>query len=435
MTLHRADLLERIGDSRARVAVVGLGYVGLPLLLRVFEAGYRVVGVEIDRGRLAALKEARPYVDDVSHEALARALGSGRVTVTDDAEALTQADVIHICVPTPVLGGSREPNLEHLCAAASSVLRCLTPGHLVIVESTTYPGATRDLLSTPAHDLGLQAGVDVFIAFSPERIDPGNSVHDLGNTPKVLGGVTRACTDVAAEYYARVVDVVVPVSTSDTAEMVKLAENTFRAVNIALANELAQTCHALGVDVWEVVAAAATKPFGYMPFYPGAGVGGHCIPVDPHYLTWRARAEGQDCPLIGAALQVNQLMPGYVVGRIQALAAKPLRDQRVLLVGVAYKADVRDTRESAACEVMRQLLALGADVAFHDTRVGALHLAGTRYSSVLLDERELRAADVTVVLTPHRDVDYALVGAGARVVLDAANAVDPAECRGQLERL
>ena len=313
MAVDSAVLKERVAAHAVSVAVVGLGYVGLPLLVRAATAGCPTVGVDVDRWKLNQLRRGLSYVEDVSDAIITSLAASDDVILTDDESALARADVVHICVQTPVHKATKEPNLEFLLSAMDAVARQARAGQLIIVESTTYPGATDELLCTRLADRGLAVGEDVFVAFSPERVDPASKTHDLQNTPKVVGGATKACTELACAYYGNLVDTIVPVSSTSTAEMAKLLENTFRAVNIALVNEIARVCHALDVDVWEVIDAAATKPFGFMAHYPGAGVGGDCIPADPHYLAWKARMRGVPCELTELAQRINRNMPEYVV--------------------------------------------------------------------------------------------------------------------------
>jgi UDP-N-acetyl-D-glucosamine dehydrogenase len=406
------------------VGVVGLGYVGLPLALAFAESGARVVGVDLDAGRVASIAAGRSFIEDVPTEALAAVVRAGRLTASDDYAPLAEADAIVICVPTP-LGKSKEPDISYVVGAADAVTAVVRRGQLVVLESTTYPGTTQDVLVPRVEARGLQAGRDVFIAFSPERIDPGNRQHTLRRIPKVVGGLTPTCTDLVATLYRRIIDPVVPVSNPATAEMVKLLENTFRAVNIALANEFAIMCRRLGISVWEVIQAAATKPFGFMPFYPGPGLGGHCLPSDPHYLSWRLRLEGYEPRFIGFADDINRHMPDHVVGLVvEALndRERAVRGARILVLGVAYKANVADTRDSPALEIIDTLVRKGGRVAYHDPLVASVVVQGTKFESVPWPDRNLGAWDVVLILTGHASYDWAAIVREARLVIDTRNA-------------
>ncbi|MGH7392107.1 MAG: nucleotide sugar dehydrogenase [Candidatus Rokuibacteriota bacterium] len=405
------------------VGVVGLGYVGLPLAVAFAESGATVVGVDLDAARVAAIAAGRSFVEDVPAEALAPLVRAGRLTATERFEALEDADAIVICVPTP-LGKSKEPDISFIVGAAEAVARVARRGQLVVLESTTYPGTTQEVLAPRFEAHGLEAGRDVFLAFSPERIDPGNREHTLRTIPKVVGGLTPACTALAAALYARITPHVVPVTGPATAEMVKLLENTFRSVNIALANEFAIMCRRLGVSVWEVIRAASTKPFGFMPFYPGPGLGGHCLPTDPYYLSWKVRLAGYEPRFIAFADEINRHMPAYVVEMVtDALndRARAVRGARILALGVAYKPDVADTRDSPALEIIDALGARGAQVAYHDPHVPAVVVGGVKLESVAWPA-DLAAWDLVLVLTAHAAYDWAAVVAGARRVIDTRNA-------------
>ncbi len=421
MAVDSAGLRQRLTARDVSVAVVGLGYVGLPLLVRAATAGCPTVGVDVDRWKLGQLRRGLSYVEDVSDATITALTASDDVTLTDDESALSGADVVHICVQTPVHKATKEPNLEFLLSAMDAVARQARAGQLIIVESTTYPGATDELLCARLADRGLAVGQDVFVAFSPERVDPASKTHDLQNTPKVVGGATEACTEIACAYYGDLVDTVVPVSSTSTAEMAKLLENTFRAVNIALVNEIARVCHALGVDVWEVIDAAATKPFGFMPHYPGAGVGGDCIPADPHYLAWKARMRGVPCELAELAQRINRDMPEYVVERVSEALDRPVDGASILLVGVAYKPDVQDMRESPSWEVAKRLHGRHAHVVYHDPYIPEARLNGIVLKSEALSPDLLRDADCVLVLTPHGGIDYEMIRQHSRLVVDTKN--------------
>jgi UDP-N-acetyl-D-glucosamine dehydrogenase len=405
------------------VAVVGAGYVGLPLAVRLAEAGRTVVCLDPHAERMAMLNEGRSYIEDVADDVLGPLVADGRLAGTTDEAELRDADAILICVPTP-LSEHREPDLGAVRAATEAVARQLRAGHVVVLESTTYPGTTREVLQPMLEAGGLVAGRDFHLAMSPERIDPGRTDFTVRTTPKVMGGITPACAERAAAVYAGAVDRVVAVSSPEAAELTKLLENIFRAVNIALVNELAMLCDRMGLDVWEVVDAAATKPFGFMRFEPGPGLGGHCLPIDPFYLTWKAREHGFSTEFIELAGKVNEAMPDYCVDRIaRALNddGKPVRGSRVLVLGVAYKADVGDMRESPALPIVEGLRERGADVAYHDPHVA--EVAGLGLASIALDAAAVRAADCVVVVTGHDAVDYAMVVAEAKRVLDLRNAL------------
>jgi UDP-N-acetyl-D-glucosamine dehydrogenase len=398
-----------------KIGIVGLGYVGLPLAVAFAEAGDDVVGVDQNTAKVERLRRSDSDVEDVSSERL-RALAP-RFTATDDYRALAGCEAILICVPTP-LTEHREPDLSYLVGAASALSRVLHEGRLVVVESTTYPGTTRERVGPILEESGLAAGRDFNLAYSPERIDPGRAGHSIRETPKLVGGLTQPCRDRAAALYGRICDRVVPVSTLESAELAKLLENIFRAVNIALVNELAQLCDRLGIDVWEVIDAAATKPFGFMRFEPGPGMGGHCMPVDPFYLAYKARERDFYTEFIELAGKINQAQPHFCVERIvRALndAGKPTRDSRVLLLGVAYKAGVGDLREAPALKMIRLLRGLGAEVSYHDPHVPELSELGL--GSVPLEDG-LAAADLACIVTAHPEVDYERVVATAPLVLD-----------------
>jgi len=404
------------------VAVVGAGYVGLPLAVRLAEAGRSVVCLDPDAAKMERLNAGDSYIEDVPSADLARLVGEGRLAGTTDETDLRDADAILICVPTP-LAAHREPDLGAVRAATAAVARNLRKGHVVVLESTTYPGTTREVLQPMLEEGGLTAGVDFHLAMSPERIDPGRTDFTVRTTPKVMGGITDACAERAAAVYAGAVDDVVRVSSPEAAELAKLLENIFRTVNIALVNELAMLCDHMGLDVWEVIDAAATKPFGFMRFEPGPGLGGHCLPIDPFYLTWKAREHGVSTEFIELAGKVNEHMPHYCVDRVARLLndqAKSVRGADVLILGVAYKADVGDMRESPALPIIEQLAERGARVRYHDPHVP--HLAEAGLDSQDLTADAVAAADCVVIVTGHADVDYALVVDRAAAVLDLRNA-------------
>jgi UDP-N-acetyl-D-glucosamine dehydrogenase len=405
------------------IGIIGLGYVGLPLAVAFADSGASVLGVDLDPQRVAAIRNGRSFIEDVPTAALARLVGEGRLGAAADVEALKDCDAIVICVPTP-LGKSKEPDISFIVGAADAVAAIIRPGQLVVLESTTYPGTTQEILLPRFEARGIAAGEEFFLAFSPERIDPGNTRYTLRDIPKVVGGLTPACRALVATLYERITRVV-PVSSPETAEMVKLFENTFRSVNIALVNEFAIMCRKLGISVWEVVSAAATKPFGFMPFYPGPGLGGHCLPSDPYYLSWKVRLEGYEPRFITFADEINRRMPAYVVDLVtEALneRERAVRGSRILLLGVAYKPNVADTRDSPALEIFDTLILKGARVAYHDPMVPWVDVGGERQPSVDWRTLELGAWDLVLVLTAHAGYDWAAITRGARLVLDTRNA-------------
>jgi len=419
-----AETLKRRLAASPTVGLIGLGYVGLPLAVAFAESGATVIGVDLDVRRVAAVRAGESFIEDVPAESLARLVRAGRLSASDDIGTLSEADAIVICVPTP-LGKSKEPDISFIVAATDAVAGIIRRGQLVVLESTTYPGTTQEILVPRFEARGLIAGRDVFVAFSPERIDPGNRRWTLRDIPKVVGGVTDACRDLASALYARVTREVVPVSGPETAEMVKLFENTFRSVNIALVNEFAIMCRRLGLSVWEVIAAAATKPFGFMPFYPGPGLGGHCLPSDPHYLSWKVRLEGYEPRFITFADEINRRMPAYVVQMVaDALndRSRALRGARVLVLGVAYKAGVADVRDSPALEIIEGLLTKGAMVAYHDPHVPAVTVGAVTLKSLPWGAAGLASWDVVLILTAHADYDWAEIVREAPLVIDTRNA-------------
>jgi len=422
-----AGLEERLRARSATVGVLGLGYVGLPLAVAFGQAGFRVMGVDVDPSRAALLASGQSPVEDVPAAALRPLLTSGRLTVSGTADELGQADAIVICVPTP-LGKSKEPDISFIVSAAEAVTRVLRAGQLVVLESTTYPGTTEEVLLPRFARSGLRPGEEFFLAFSPERIDPGNRIWALNRIPKVVGGVTPACRRLVETLYGQIIDQVVPVSSTQVAEMVKLFENTFRSVNIALVNELAIMCRRLGMSVWEVIGAAATKPFGFMPFSPGPGIGGHCLPSDPHYLSWRTRLAGYEAKFIAFADEINGGMPQYVVQLVaDALndRTRPVRGSRILALGVAYKAGVGDVRDSPALLIIEALQARGALVDYADPHVAQVEVAGETMKSVAWEAVDLGAYDLVLLLTAHAEFDPRRLAAQARLVVDTRNATGP----------
>jgi UDP-N-acetyl-D-glucosamine dehydrogenase len=418
-------LLERIQAKQITLGIAGLGYVGLPLAVEFARAGIRVVGIDPDARKVNAINAGQSYVPDVPSDALAELVRLGCLRASSDYATLRDCDAVSICVPTP-LNKTRDPDMSYVIDAANQVVANCHAGLLIVLESTTYPGTTEEILLPKLQAAGWQVGQDVFLAFSPERIDPGNAHYGVRNTPKVVGGATPACAEMATALYSLAVDHVVPVSSLRTAELVKLLENTFRAVNIGLVNEMALMCDKLNVDVWEVIEAAATKPYGYMKFTPGPGIGGHCIPVDPLYLSWKLKSLNYTARFIELADSINSRMPEHVV----ALVADALNDDgralngsRVLVLGVAYKKDIDDLRESPALDVITELVARRADVSYHDPWVPRVAVNGLDLHTQPLTAESLRAADCVVIATDHTSFDWDLVSANARLVVDTRNAL------------
>jgi UDP-N-acetyl-D-glucosamine dehydrogenase len=419
----RQQLLRRIHDRSAVIGVVGLGYVGLPLAVEFARAGFRVVGYDVSRRVVDLLMRGESHIQDVPASEVAELVATGKFAAYTEEARLAECDAISIAVPTP-LSKTRDPDMAYVMSAVEAIARQAHPGLLVVLESTTYPGTTRELLQPRLEAAGLVVGQDVFVAFSPERVDPGNPVYHTRNTPKVVGGITPACVEAATVLYASCIERVVPVSSPESAELVKLLENTFRAVNIGLVNEIAIVCDKLGVDVWEVIEAAATKPFGFMKFTPGPGIGGHCIPLDPHYLAWKMRTLNYKTRFIDLASEINSHMPEWVVQKVaDALNddRKAVHGSRILVLGVAYKRDIDDVRESPALDVLRLLEERGAQVAFHDPHVAAFTEDGHRRDGVALAPDVLAAQDAVVVVTDHSAVDYQLVVDHAGLVVDTRN--------------
>ncbi|HXD22992.1 MAG TPA: nucleotide sugar dehydrogenase [Gemmatimonadaceae bacterium] len=424
-TSMKARLLAKIGDRSAVTAVIGLGYVGLPLAMEFCEAGFHVIGYDVTQRVVDLLMSGKSHIQDVPAAQVAAHVKSGKFVATTDESALSRADTVSIAVPTP-LAKTRDPDMSYVIAAADAVARRAHPGMLIVLESTTYPGTTRDVMEPRLEKLGLVIGTDVFLAFSPERVDPGNPKWHTKNTPKVLGGITPACTEAAAALYGTCIDQIVRVSSPEAAELTKLLENTFRSVNIGLVNEMAIVCDRLGVDVWEVIDAAATKPFGFMKFTPGPGIGGHCIPLDPHYLAWKMRTLNYKTRFIDLASEINSAMPDLVVTKVaRALNddRKAVRGSRVLVLGVAYKKDIDDMRESPALDVIRLLEEHGAEVTYHDPHVAKYTEDGRSRVSVALTDDVLSAADAVVIVTDHSSVDYARLVAKTSLVIDTRNAL------------
>jgi UDP-N-acetyl-D-glucosamine dehydrogenase len=417
-------LLAKISDRSAVVGVVGLGYVGLPLAMEFARAGFRVVGYDLSQRVVDSLMQGRSHIQDVSSGTIAEMVKLGRFEATTDENQIGLMDAVSIAVPTP-LSKTRDPDMSYVISASEAIARHAHPGLVIVLESTTYPGTTREVMQPKLEERGLTVGDDVFLAFSPERVDPGNAVWNTRNTPKVVGGISKACTEVATALYRSCLEQIVPVSSTETAELVKLLENTFRAVNIGLVNEMAIVCDKLGVDVWEVISAASTKPFGFMKFTPGPGIGGHCIPLDPHYLAWKMRTLNYKTRFIDLASEINSEMPAIVAGKVaQALndAKKSVNGSRILVIGVAYKKDIDDMRESPALDVIRLLEERKAEVVYHDPHVPSFREDGHYMESVPLSDEEIVRADAVVIVTDHTAIDYQRIVDLASVVVDTRNA-------------
>jgi len=419
------ELIAKIEKREILFGVVGLGYVGLPLAHELVRAGYRVLGYDISAKVVDGLMAGRSHIKDISDEQLAAMLKDGRFMATTDPARLREPEAISICVPTP-LSKFKDPDVSYIVAATEAVKATLRRGQVIVLESTTYPGTTREVMQPALESTGLKVGMDFFLAFSPERVDPGNERWTTRNTPKVVGGVTPDCTRVVAALYQPAIETIVPVSSIETAELVKLLENTFRSVNIGLVNEMAIVCDKLGVDVWEVIEAAATKPFGFMKFTPGPGVGGHCIPVDPHYLAWKMRGLNYKTRFIDLAGEMNSEMPLFWVrklGEVLNDQGRAIKGSKVLVIGVAYKRDIDDLRESPALDILRLLGTQGADVSYHDPYVAGFTEDGHAHVSVPLTAATLQAADAVMIVTDHSQLDYGLIRRHGKLIVDTRNAL------------
>jgi UDP-N-acetyl-D-glucosamine dehydrogenase len=429
----KEKILSRIENKEASVGVVGLGYVGLPLAIAFAEAGFRLVGIDVDESKVEVLNSGISYIEDVPSEQLAAVVDSGLFYASSDYSELAGVDTISICVPTP-LRKTGDPDISFIIMASDAIAKVGGSGKLIILESTTYPGTTEEIILPRLISNGDVIGRDVFLAFSPERIDPGRKDYTIFTTPKVIGGVTPACLEVAVKLYSSIVREVIPVSSTSTAEMVKLLENTFRAVNISLVNEVALMCDKLDLDVWEVVDAATTKPYGFMPFYPGPGMGGHCIPVDPMYLSWKLRTLNYKARFIELAAEVNGQMPGFVVSKVSDALneeRKALNGSRILILGVAYKPNVNDVRESPAMDVIILLQEKGAVVTYHDPYVPSLEHEGFDLSSISLTDAELESSDCVLILTHHDNFDWPTIADKSRLIVDTRHAINK-QGRGKL---
>ena len=415
-------LAERIRSRTARVGVVGLGYVGLPLAVEFAKAGFSVTGIEVQDSKASLVNAGKSYVPDVPEETLAALVKDAKIRATTDFSVISDLDTVNICVPTP-LRKTKDPDMSYVSDACQAISGHLHPGMLVILESTTYPGTTEEFVLPMLERENLRVGREFFLCFSPERVDPGNPTYKTSNIPKVVGGVTPACTEMGTLFYSQALEQVVPVSTTQVAEMVKLLENTFRMINIGLANEMALMCDRIGINVWEVIEAAATKPFGFMPFYPGPGLGGHCIPIDPFYLSWKTRQAGIEARFIELAGYINGQMPLFVVEKVQNALndqTKPVRGSHIHILGMAYKRDIDDVRESPALDIAHLLLRRGARITYSDPHVKKVRLDGGELASEDMIEM-VSSADCVVIVTDHRAVDYASVVEKARLIVDTRN--------------
>jgi UDP-N-acetyl-D-glucosamine dehydrogenase len=421
--MYKKRLIDRIINKKVKVGIIGLGYVGLPLAVLFAKRGFSVFGMDIDKDRIKRAKKGKSYILDVEENELKKVILQKRLKVTDDFSTIKKLDAVIICVPTP-LKEKKEPDVSYIISAVENIKKFMKEGQIVVLESTTYPGTTEEIILPLLESAGFKEGKDFYLAFSPERIDPANVKFKTENTPKVIGGISLASTKMAKLLYAQVINRIVAVSSSKVAETAKLLENTFRIVNIALVNEIMLMCDKLGIDVWEVIDVAKTKPYGYMPFYPGPGVGGHCIPVDPIYLSWKARGYGFEARFIELASHINSQMPHYVLDRItRALNQykKPLKGSKVLIVGVAYKKDVKDLRESPALEIISLLQNEGAIVSYYDSYLPYLKIGNIDLKSLKFMRRSFRDKDCVVIVTDHSNVDYSFILEHSALIVDTRN--------------
>jgi UDP-N-acetyl-D-glucosamine dehydrogenase len=428
-TASLAELREKLGQKTANVAVVGLGYVGLPMAVELGKAGFTVAGIDVSSEKVATVEAGESDVKDVPAFEVAGLRATGKLTATTDFAVMADADVIVICVPTP-LSKTRDPDVSYILNSCEQIRDHLRLGQLIVLESTTYPGTTQEVVLPLMEETGLRVGEDFFLAYSPERIDPGNKTYTLTNTSKVVGGTTPMCNEIAVLFYEQVISDVVPVSSTQTAEITKLLENTFRSVNIALVNEVALMCDKLNIDVWEVISAAATKPYGFMPFYPGPGLGGHCIPIDPHYLAWKLRTLDFQSRFIELASEVTRSMPAYVVTKVSDvlnLYERSVKGSSILVLGVTYKPNISDIRESPALDIIEMLQNKGAHVSYHDPFVDHISVNSLDKDSVALDEATVASADCIVIATHHDSFDYQWLVDHARCVFDTRNATSGLE--------
>jgi UDP-N-acetyl-D-glucosamine dehydrogenase len=419
-----STLEEKIRERTARVGIIGLGYVGLPLAVEFAAAGFTVTGIDVQESKTADINAGKSYIQDVPEASVASLVKAGKLNATSDFSVISELDTLNICVPTP-LRKTKDPDMSYIVSACAEIAKYIRPGTLITLESTTYPGTTDELVLSHIQAKGLTVGKDFFLCFSPERVDPGNERFQTKNIPKVVGGITPECTHMGSVFYSQALETVVPVSSTRVAEMVKLLENTFRMINIGLVNEMALMCDRMGIDVWEVIEAAATKPFGFMPFYPGPGLGGHCIPIDPFYLSWKTKQSGIEARFIELAGYINGQMPHFVVEKIQnALndVEKPLRGSNVHIVGVAYKRDIDDVRESPALDIIHLLTSRGTKVTYSDPHVPSIRLDGHNLTHIPLEDG-IAQADCVVIVTNHSTFDYGQIVAKSKLIVDTRNAL------------
>jgi UDP-N-acetyl-D-glucosamine dehydrogenase len=422
-----ADLLSKIENKTAKVAILGMGYVGLPLAMEFNGKGYEVIGIDVDEQRVDSINRGVSFITDVPSDLLNKYVSGGLLGATTDFKALSRADGICICVPTP-LRKTKDPDISYIMMVLDKIKQTLRPGQLIVLESTTYPGTTDEILLPELESTGLKAGKDFYLAFSPERVDPGNKEYTTGNTPKIIAGITPACSEAAKSLYEKIIKDVIVVSSTKAAEMVKLLENTFRAVNIGLVNEIAIMCDRLDVDTWEVINAAATKPYGFMPFYPGPGLGGHCIPIDPLYLSWKLKTLNYNARFIELASEINSNMPLHVVRKVTSALnehKKSVNGSKILILGVSYKKDIADVRESPALDIINILRDMGAEVLYNDPYVAQIEVPGGQMRSSDLDEGLLSGSDCTVIVADHASYDWPFVVDRSNLVVDTRNATAP----------
>ncbi|ADL08331.1 nucleotide sugar dehydrogenase [Thermosediminibacter oceani] len=420
------ELIEKINTKTAKIGVIGLGYVGLPLAVEKAKVGYQVIGFDIQQKKVEMVNSGINYIGDVIDGDLKKVVESGKLKASSDYDEIRELDIVTICVPTPI-DKNKQPDLTYVKNSTKEIAKRLHTGMLIVLESTTYPGTTEEVLKPILEDTGLKCGQDFFLAYSPERVDPGNKRYNTKNTPKVVGGVTKFCTKVAAALYRNVLEgEVFEVSSPKVAEMEKIYENVFRHVNIALANEMALLCRRMGIDVWEVIEAAKTKPYGFMPFYPGPGIGGHCIPVDPYYLLWKAREYDFHTRFIELAGEINEYMPKYTVERAAEIlneASRPLKNAKILILGVAYKKDIDDMRESPVLKIIEELEKVGADVKYNDPYIPEFTHKGKHYRSIKITEELLKDADLVIIATDHSTYDPNFILEHSKLILDTRNAM------------
>ncbi len=432
------SLEKKIKSRTAVVGVIGMGYVGLPLAVELGREGFKIIGIDIALNKVKLINSGKSDIDDVKDRDLKPLVKAGKIGATTDFAVLKKVDIVTICVPTP-LSKTKDPDVSYILAGVSEVQKYLHPGQLVILESTTYPGTTEELILPMLEETGLRAGKDFFLAFSPERVDPGNKKYTTKNTPRVVGGITPHCTKIAKLFYEQTISDAVPVSSTKSAEMIKLLENTFRSVNIGLVNEVAVMCDRLKIDVWEIIDAANTKPFGFMPFYPGPGLGGHCIPIDPHYLSWKLKSLNYYARFIELAGDINSRMPEYVVERINRALnekEKSLKGAKILVLGVAYKRDIKDVRESPALDVIKLLQNAGAEVKYNDPHVLSIRMDNSEMKSVKLSPKLVQNSDCVAIITDHSAYDYEFIVRNAQLVMDTRNATkNVKENRGKIVKL